>query len=166
MGGAASVESVRGWSEKDLAAQIMGLGTAFKGYGPSIMANALDGSTLLSLDTEGLNVWFEELEVKKAHQTRLAKQLKELGATHMFTPRPESSRTLTPSDSNSSSEEGLAEATYAVPGMHNTRDKHFAGFLSHFKFECGACARIAHEQLKNCMPPGDDVFLDSGKSSA
>jgi hypothetical protein len=148
MGGAASVESVSEWSEKELAAQIMGLGTAFEGYGPSIFANtnALDGSTLLSLDTEGLNVWFEELEVKKAHQTRLTKQLKELVAMHMLTPR--------------------LEPTDVVPGVHNTRDKYFAGFLSHFKFECGACARIAHEQLKNCLPPGNDVFLDSGKSSA
>jgi hypothetical protein len=164
MGGAASVESISGWSDKDLAAQIMGLGTAFEGYGPSILANALDGSTLLSLDTEGLNVWFEELEVKKAHQTRLARQLKELVAMHMLNPRPEP--LVEPSDAPSSLKEGLAEATDVVPGVHNTRDKQFTGFLSHFKFECGACARIALEQLKKCLPPGDDVFLDSGKSSA
>ena len=155
MGTAASVASVSEWSEKDLAAQITGLGTAFEGYGPSVLANALDGSTLLSLDNEGLNVWFEELEVKKSHRTRLANELKALGATRMLTPSESLAEPVTPVSPSSMKEDVVPEGR-----------KHFAGFLSHFKFECGSDARIVYENLQKVLPPEDDVFLDSGKSSA
>ena len=78
MGAAASVDSAASWSEKDVAERVARLGQAFEGYSQSIEKNALDGPTLLSLDEGGLDDWFDEVEVKKVHRTRLAKEFKQL----------------------------------------------------------------------------------------
>ena len=41
------------------------------------------------------------------------------------------------------------------------RRKSFAAFLSHFKLECGGDARLVQKCLKEELPRGSDLFLDS-----
>ena len=44
----------------------------------------------------------------------------------------------------------------------DSRRKQYAGFLSHFKLECGTEARYLYEKLKELLPQGrNDLFLDS-----
>ena len=149
MGAAASVDSAASWSEKDVAERVARLGKAFEGYSQSIEENALDGPTLLSLDEGELDVWFDEVEVKKAHRTVLAKEFKALQV----------SSSLVAAESKP---EAKSPASEPEP---TPKRKQFAGFLSHYKRECGTEARLVQLELKNILPIGQDVFLDSGKSA-
>ena len=149
MGAAASVDSAASWSEKDVAERVARLGKAFEGYSQSIEENALDGPTLLSLDEGGLDDWFDEVEVKKVHRTRLAKEFKALQV----------SSSLVAAESKPEAKSSASEPEPTPKG------KRFAGFLSHYKRECGTEARLVQVELKNILPSGQDVFLDSGKSA-
>ena len=150
MGSAASVDSAALWSEKDVAERVALLGKAFEGYSQSIEDNALDGPTLLSMDEGELDDWFDGIEVKKMHRKRLAKELKEI----------QSSPSLTAVDSRPTPT-GFAPEPEPTP----KKGKRFAGFLSHYKRECGTEARLVQDRLKNILPSGQDMFLDSGKSA-
>ena len=44
---------------------------------------------------------------------------------------------------------------------NNRSSCHFAAFLSHYKLECGGDARLVHNCLKEELPEGSNVFLDS-----
>ena len=149
MGAAASVDSAASWSKKDVAERVARLGKAFEGYSQSIEENALDGPTLLSLDEGELDVWFDEVEVKKAHRTVLAKEFKALQV----------SSSLVAAESKPEAKSSASEPEPTPKG------KRFAGFLSHYKRECGTEARLVQDRLKNILSRGQDVFLDSGKST-
>ena len=149
MGAAASVDSAASWSEKDVAERVSRLGQAFEGYSQSIEKNALDGPTILSLDVGELDDWFDEVEVKKVHRTRLAKEFKALQV----------SPSLVAAESKPEAKSSTSEPAPTPKG------KRFAGFLSHYKRECGTEARLVQDRLKNILPSGHDVFLDSGKSA-
>ena len=150
MGASASVDSAALWSEKDVSEHVCGLGKAFEGYSQSIEENALDGPTLLALDDGGLNEWFDEVEVKKVHRARLAKEFKEL----------QSSQSLAAVESQSEPK-GSASESEPTPKT----GKRFAGFLSHYKRECGTEARLVHKELRDILPAGKDMFLDSGANA-
>ena len=149
MGTAASVDSAASWSEKDVAKCVARLGKAFEEYSQSIEENALDGPMLLSLDEGELDDWFDEVEVKKIHRKVLAKEFKAL----------QISSSLAAAESKP---EAKSSASEPEP---KPKEKRFAGFLSHYKRECGTEARLVQEKLKNILPSGQDVFLDSGKSA-
>ena len=150
MGAAASVDSAASWSEKDVAERVARLGKAFEGYSQSIEENALNGRTLLSLDEGELDDWFDGVEVKKMHRKRLAQEFKALQGSSSLVVAAESK----PEAKSSASE---PEPT--------PKGKRFAGFLSHYKRECGTEARLVQVELKNILSSGQDVFLDSGKSA-
>ena len=150
MGATASVDSAASWSEKDVAEHVARLGKAFEGYSQSIEENALDGPTLLSMDEGELDDWFDEVEVKKVHRKRLVTEIKDL----------QSSSSLAAAES-----QPKAKSSTSEPGPTPKTEKRFAGFLSHYKRECGTEARLVQDRLKNILPSGQDMFLDSGKSA-
>ena len=149
MGAAASVDSAASWSKKDVAERVAMLGQAFEGYSQFIEKNALDGPMLLSLDEGELDDWFDEVEVKKIHRKVLAKEFKALQV----------SSSLVAAESKPEAKSSASEPEPTPKG------KRFAGFLSHYKRECGTEARLVQQNLKNILPSGQDVFLDSGKSA-
>ena len=149
MGAAASVDSAASWSEKDVAERVARLGEAFEGYSQFIEKNALDGPTLLSLDEGRLDYWFDGFEVKMMHRPRLAKEFRALQGSSSLV-----------------AAELKPEAKSSAPEPEpKPKGKRFAGFLSHYKRECGTEARLVQDRLKNILPCGQDVFLDSGKSA-
>ena len=149
MGAAASVDSAASWSKKDVAERVARLGKAFEGYSQSIEENALDGPTLLSLDEGELDDWFDGVEVKKMHRTRLANEFKAL----------QGSSSLVAAESKPEAKSAASEPEPTPKG------KRFAGFPSHYKRECGTEARLVQQNIKNILSSGQDVFLDSGKSA-
>ena len=150
MGAAASVDGAASWSEKEVASHVTSLGEAFEEYGMSIEKNALDGPTLLSLDEGDLNDLFDGLEVKKMHRMRLAKEFKVLQS---------------PPSLAAAEQQPVSKGFASEPEPTPKTEKRFAGFLSHYKRECGTEARLVQQNLKNILPIGQDVFLDSGKSA-
>ena len=48
-----------------------------------------------------------------------------------------------------------------IPG-DGSAGKQFAGFLSHYKHECGTEARLVQRELRDILPTGrNNLFLDS-----
>jgi hypothetical protein len=68
-----------------------------------------------------------------------------------------------PGSSSSSSGSGSGLLSCRPTARPAGSAKTFAGFLSHFKLECGTEARLVHDMLAATLPPGDKIFLDSGK---
>ena len=64
---------------------------------------------------------------------------------------------------------GAEEAKEASTGREESKQmpadsvqKQFAGFLSHYKVECGTEARLVQRELRDILPPGRNaLFLDS-----
>ena len=131
-------------SAQDVALQVRALGRPYEAIADNIEENGLDGPTLLNLVESDLPDIFKEIGVTSTlHQRKLETIFKAF---------------LSSGDSGAMVVNGAAP-----PSVH----KMYAGFLSHFKHECGTEARLVQKYLKDIMDArplegcGSEVFLDS-----
>ena len=149
-------ESYAALTPQDVAAQIKDLGEAFEGYADKVVKDGLDGAFLQNeVTTEDLPDIFKDLGVSSTvHQKKLAALFRSFKSGV---------------GSSGGGEAAAAEndgGPSAPPIAANT--KRFAGFLSHFKHECGTEARLVQVQLKPIVQANPivaecntDIFLDS-----
>ena len=125
----------------DVASEVRSLGKPYEGYAGKIEENGLDGSFLEELTADDLPGIFTDIGVQSTmHQKKLSAVFKALKST----------------------------STDLQQRSHDeSAAKKFAGFLSHFKHECGTEARLVQVQLKPILQRDplaagtSDVFLDS-----
>ena len=148
---------VASWTEEQLSDAIKELGPAYEAYGQACVENGITGEVLLNTDEALLPEVFQDLGVKTVHKTRLGLEVKKLKEGS------EAAR-VEPSSSGSSQSPGGTTSSTAT----TTTTKRFAGFLSHFKHECGTEARLVQQNLKPIIQANPvvagchaDIFLDS-----
>ena len=143
MGSGASVPSA---SSGDIAKHVASLGEPYEGYAQKIEADGVDGEFLASIEAKDLPDLFTDWGVTStAHKKKLELVFKSFSGGAL-------EGAIMPSD------EAKANGT--------TLGKIYAGFLSHFKMECGTEARLVQQNLKPILakePLGgsSEVFLDS-----
>ena len=144
MGGGASVPVA---SAEDIAGQVKGLGDPYAPYAERILADGIDGAFLNSITSADLPDLFTDIGVASAvHKKKL-----ELIFSTFKTSGPSLDGAAMP-----------AEATDIGALL-----KKFAGFLSHYKLECGTEARLVQMNMRTIIEKApiegssNEVFLDS-----
>ena len=158
MGGGASVPS---FTAQDVAAQVKDLGAPYHGYALKIEENGVDGAFLDAISLSDLPDLFKDLEVTSMlHKKKLElvfKGIKGEGGGPQEGVAMPSNETKEGKEEKSSG--GVVDLRVAL--------KKYAGFLSHFKLECGTEARLVQQNLKAIVeknPIGqstNEIFLDS-----
>jgi hypothetical protein len=147
MGGGASVPIA---SAEDVAAQVRALGEPYHGYAERISADGIDGAFINSITSTDLPDLFTDVGVASAvHKKKLE---------------------LVFASFKTNGDGGAPPVGTAMPAESKDEDaflKAFAGFLSHFKHECGTEARLVQQNLKPILErepvegASNEVFLDS-----
>ena len=132
--------NVSALTAQDVAAQVRALGKPYEGYADKVEENGLDGSFLEELTADDLPGIFTDIGVQSTmHQKKLSAVLKVLKLNSAET----------------------------QPSYDEDDPKKFAGFLSHFKHECGTEARLVQQNLKPIVQKApiegctDEIDLDS-----
>jgi hypothetical protein len=151
----------------EVAQQVAALGEAFDGYAKKVQDEGIDGTFLKTLGNEDLQSLLTEMGVTSVlHRKKMQVLFESFKAGGDSTITPDGA--AMPNGASAAEEKGAIGSAYARPSVII---KAFAGFLSHYKFECGTEARLVQVQLKPIIEKNPikgsshDVFLDSDNLS-
>ena len=168
MGGAssslASITPVLGATEdttaEDVAKRVMELGgPQYEAYSETIKSEGIDGAFLAGTTAEDLPGLFEAIGVSnKIHQKKLQLEFEKLKSGAGKAAEAGASRGVA-EVREADGTGGPANAPFIA--MQFRSSKKYLAFLSHFKEEAGAEARIVQSELRQLVGPGHATFLDS-----